>query len=110
MISGDAAAPGWLAAQAADGNFISTYARDNPDREDIAESFLPYLAARHRADRISEELARTIGTTIPNRMRYFDALDLDLYPLLPRDSGSVVFLPRLLQRLEDPLARSLDSP
>ena len=32
----------WLAAQDADGEFISTYARDNPYREDVAESFLPY--------------------------------------------------------------------
>ena len=33
----------WRAAQTADDNFISDYARDHPDREDIAESFLPYL-------------------------------------------------------------------
>ncbi|MCY4511527.1 MAG: hypothetical protein OXG35_31870, partial [Acidobacteria bacterium] len=32
--------PGWLAAQAADPEFISDYARDNPDREDVAESIL----------------------------------------------------------------------
>ncbi|MGE3190981.1 MAG: hypothetical protein AB7N90_14970 [Vicinamibacterales bacterium] len=46
-------AAGWVAAQRADPDFISTYARDNPTREDIAESFLPFLAARHRADRIT---------------------------------------------------------
>jgi len=43
-----AAAPGWLAAQSADGTFISTYARDHPGREDIAESFLRDLAVRYR--------------------------------------------------------------
>ena len=29
--------PEWKAAQAADSDFISSYARDNPDREDMAE-------------------------------------------------------------------------
>ena len=92
-----AAAPGWLAAQAADGTFISTYARDNPDREDIAESYLPYLALRHRADRISGQLAATIRDTIPNRVRYFDSLDLDLYPILPRVERDFAFLPALFR-------------
>jgi hypothetical protein len=47
-----ATAPGWVSAQRTDSDFISTYARDNPTREDIAESFLPYLAVRYRGDRI----------------------------------------------------------
>ena len=42
-------APDWLAAQTADGGFISTYARDNPTREDVAESVLPWLAVRYRS-------------------------------------------------------------
>jgi hypothetical protein len=75
------ASPGWLAAQLADPEFISTYARDNPTREDVAESFLPWLAVRHRPDRISVALANTISSTIPNRMAYFDGLALDLNPI-----------------------------
>src|SRR6185436_7724414 len=71
-----AAAPGWLAAQAADPEFISTYARDNPTREDIAESFLTWLAVRHRPGRIAAALSNTIATTIPNRLAYFDQLKL----------------------------------
>jgi hypothetical protein len=39
----------WLAAQAADGEFISTYARDNPTREDVAESLLPYFGTGFRS-------------------------------------------------------------
>jgi hypothetical protein len=62
----------WLAAQEKDGAFISTYARDNPYREDIAESFLLYFALRHRADRISENLKEVVNETIPNRLAYFD--------------------------------------
>jgi hypothetical protein len=76
-----ASAPGWLAAQAADPEFISTYARDNPTQEDIAESFLPWLAVRHRPERITVALANTITSTIPNRIAYFDGLTLDLAPV-----------------------------
>jgi hypothetical protein len=77
-----ATAPGWLTAQVADGNFISTYARDFPVREDIAESFLPYLAYRLRPGRISQTLADIFVQTIPNRIRYFDEQAFDLRPLL----------------------------
>ena len=76
-----AASPGWLAAQHADGRFISDYARDNPDREDIAESFLPYLAVRYRSSRISAALADTILQAIPNRVAYFDAQNFDVHPI-----------------------------
>ncbi len=67
-----AAAQGWLAAQQSDNGFISTYARDNPTREDIAESFLPYYAVRFKADRISTRDFDLIRSTIPARIRYFD--------------------------------------
>jgi hypothetical protein len=74
-------APGWVAAQATDPTFISTYARDFPDREDLAESFLPYLAIRYREDRISASLRSTIMATIPHRIAYFDGLGLDALPV-----------------------------
>ena len=67
-----ASAPGWLAAQSADPAFISRYARDWPNREDIAESFLLYLAVRYRSDRISQSVANVILLTMPNRIAYFD--------------------------------------
>ena len=71
----------WLAAQIADDAFISTYARDNLTREDIAESFLLYYALRYRAERISESVAEVIQETMPNRIAYFDSLDLGLEDL-----------------------------
>jgi hypothetical protein len=77
-------APRWLAAQQADPTFISDYARDFPKREDIAESFLPYLAVRHRPDRISKRLARKIEAAMPHRIKYFEAQNFDLYPVVPR--------------------------
>ncbi len=76
-----ASAAGWLDAQSADDMFISTYAEENPAREDVAESFVPYLAIRYRADRISASLRNLILQTIPNRIDYFDSLGLDMYPI-----------------------------
>ncbi len=70
-----------LAAQEADDRFISTYAEDFPDREDIAESIVPYIAVRYRSDRISEQLRSTILDAIPNRIDYFDSLGLSMYPI-----------------------------
>jgi hypothetical protein len=75
-----AASAGWIAAQPADAEFISTYARDNPTREDVAESFLTYLAPRCARARIDAGMASTIEATIPNRLAYLDALGLDLGP------------------------------
>jgi hypothetical protein len=72
----------WILAQTADGEFISTYARDNPTREDVAESFLPWLAARYRSDRIPQSLYDTFVQTIPNRFAYFDDQSFDMYPIV----------------------------
>lgn len=93
LDAGHAASPGWRAAQTADGEFISTYARDNPTREDVAESFLPYLAVRHRRDRISQALADTITSTIPNRLAYFDGQSFDLTPVVPEPSSLCLLAP-----------------
>lgn len=76
-----ASAKGWLAAQKADPEFISTYARDNPTREDVAETFLLWLAVRHRLERISPADAATIRKSIPARLRYFDAAKLVITPV-----------------------------
>ena len=77
--------PGWRAAQAADGVFISEYARDHPDREDIAESFLPYLAVRYRPERLTDAERAVILTTIPNRLIYFDEQDSTCRPIVRGD-------------------------
>jgi hypothetical protein len=68
----------WLDAQRKDNHFISDYAKENPTRQDIAESFLAYIAVTHRSDRISSELKSTILKTIPNRIKYFDNQNFDL--------------------------------
>ena len=76
-----ASASGWLSAQTEDNTFISTYARDNPIREDIAETFLVYLAIRYRSDRIPALLEQTILETVPNRIDYFDAQAFNVHPI-----------------------------
>ena len=68
----------WQSAQDSDREFISTYARDNPDREDLAESLLPYLAYRFRSDRISRDYYGTIERVMPNRIAFFDTLGISM--------------------------------
>jgi len=72
---------GWLQAQIKDCEFISSYARDYPKREDIAESYLPYFALRYRPERISEFYKKNIMDAMPNRVQYFDEQIIDMYPI-----------------------------
>ena len=76
-----ASASGWISAQNEDNSFISTYARDNSAREDIAETFLVYLAIRYRSDRLSASLEQTILETVPNRIDYFDVQAFNMHPV-----------------------------
>ena len=72
---------GWIEAQKADKGYISDYAEDYPNREDIAESFLPWVVVRYKADRIGEKHHNKIIKAIPNRLRYFDLQGFDMRPL-----------------------------
>lgn len=98
-------APGWRAAQEADGEYISDYARDFPDREDVAESLLPYFALRYRPGRLSASQRAAIRETIPNRMEYFDGLALDWSPYIRRpgslDDGVKDLVDEALDELND---------
>ena len=69
---------GWREAQMKDCVSISRYARDNPTREDIAESILPYFALRYFPDRLTDADKAAIRNAIPNRLAYFDEQGLDL--------------------------------
>ena len=71
----------WNQAQQQDIAFISTYAESHPFREDLAESFVPYLAVRYKSDRISQELKDTITSTMQHRIDYFDGLAIEIYPM-----------------------------
>ncbi len=71
----------WKKAQNRDNIFISKYAKKHPQREDIAESYLAYLAIRYRSDRIPKSLKDIIENTIPNRIDYFDRQNFNMYPI-----------------------------
>jgi len=73
--------PNWISSQKKDNRYISTYAKDFPEREDIAESFLAYFAVTYRKDRISSNTYDKIILTIPNRINFFNSLNnLDMSP------------------------------
>lgn len=79
-------AAGWRAAQEADGVFISEYARQHPNREDVAESAVIYFAVRYQPGSLTREDRWTVLTTIPNRLAYFEEQDLDMSPYEARGS------------------------
>ncbi len=81
----------WANAVKADGEFISTYARDNPTREDHSETFLCWLVARHKRDRISATHLTKITTAVPNRLAWYDGMNFNLGPVVP----AVTLAPRL---------------
>ena len=62
----------WERAKTADGKFISTYAKNYPDREDVAESATAWYAIRIRTDRQPVSDVELTEATIPNRMNLFD--------------------------------------
>ena len=70
----------WINSQKKDNAYISTYAKDFPEREDIAESFLAYFAVTYRKYHITSNTYDKIISTIPNRINFFDSLNLDMSP------------------------------
>ena len=61
----------WINAQKSDnGNFISDYAKQNPKREDLAETVPLCFALKYKRDRLSDDIIRKIEKAIPNRIRY----------------------------------------
>lgn len=71
----------WIAHRTKDPTYISTYARDHPRREDVAESIVPYIAIRFRKERISDDMHYVISKIMPNRIQFFDdqGYDFSIY-------------------------------
>jgi hypothetical protein len=69
-----AGSAGWLAAQKADGRFVTEYARKNPRGEDLAESALFAYAILHYPDRIPKEEGERIRRAIPARIAFVGTL------------------------------------
>ena len=74
----------WAEAATEDGQFISQYAADYPDREDIAESHVAFIIRElsRENDRLLEPAAK-IESLIPARLAYFESLGADFGPLSP---------------------------
>lgn len=67
----------WLAAQRADGTFVSSYAERYPLVEDVAETMAAYLSVRYRRDRIGEVNAAALEAALAHRFAVLDAQDWD---------------------------------
>lgn len=68
----------WREAVAQDGNYISTYARDYPLREDIAELFPLYIGVKFFPDRISTAVRNKTLSAALHRILFFDTQDFNL--------------------------------
>ena len=66
-------------ARKKDKEYISDYAK-KAVYEDLAESFLMWLAYRY--NRVSEVEKAKILEAIPNRIKYFDAQNFNMYPII----------------------------
>jgi|GEM_PF-5940384 len=69
----------WGEALEKDGGFyISTYARDNPFREDMSELMPLYLAIKYFLERIPNEIRdKTLSCSL-NIILFFDSKELDM--------------------------------
>ena len=72
----------WYIAAKADGKFISKYAKDYPNREDVAETINWWIAVRCKPNKISKSNYKKIIEGIPNRLEYIDKQNYDLYPMV----------------------------
>ena len=80
----------WHAVQEADCLFLTTYGYNYPDREDVAETFLPWFACRYYFDRVGAGYCDEVRATVPNRLQYFDDLMSTCHDLSPVDGTECV--------------------
>jgi hypothetical protein len=67
-------APDWMAAQAADGGFLTDYAAESPEREDLAETALFAFAILHHPDRFPPVDTADTLAAVPHRIDYVAGL------------------------------------
>ena len=70
----------WNTAVATDDKYVTDYARDNPQREDIAESFLFWFATRFRKTLFTAQELTDWESDMGGRFAYFDDLCQDMGP------------------------------
>jgi len=67
--------PEWFQTQKADVNFVTQYAREFPETEDLAESYGAYLIVKN-ASRNPSDVVQTIQNGMPERIVFFQSLGL----------------------------------
>lgn len=70
----------WRAAQTADAAFLTTYAAENPEDEDMAETALFAWAVLNHPGRLPPEIKAAVTALVPARLAYFDGLFATLPP------------------------------
>ena len=71
----------WSKARKSDGKkYVSEYAKTNT-REDFAESLTAWVAVRYKSEKISESDLKKFNEFIPNRLKFFDEMNFNVYPL-----------------------------
>ncbi|WP_323764282.1 hypothetical protein [Marinovum sp.] len=65
---------GWLAAQRADGAFLTGYGAENPEGEDLAETLLIAHAALRHPDRLPAAVHQALATQVPQRLAFLEQL------------------------------------
>jgi hypothetical protein len=70
----------WVKAKNLDEKYCSKYAMTN-DKEDFAESVVCWVGVRYKSHKISPKNVKTINLFIPSRIKFFDDLNLNVYPL-----------------------------
>jgi len=71
--------PDWEdAVQKDDSRYISSYAKEFPNREDIAELFPLYVAIKYFPERINQEITDNTLSTSLHRVLYFDKQEYDM--------------------------------
>ena len=60
--------------------YCSRYAKKN-DREDFAESLVCWIVLRHKLNKIGIMDFKKINKFMPNRIKFFDELNFNVYPL-----------------------------
>ena len=68
----------WLEAQKADGAYVTHYAANQPDTEDMAESALFAYAILYHPGRLPRHIEDEVRLVMPNRLDYFSTLFADL--------------------------------
>ena len=70
----------WKVERDKDLKFVSRYAYENPDREDIAETFAIWLALRNTENRLNKTDTDKITKNLANRIAYLNSLNFNINP------------------------------